>query len=495
MIPDSSEILHSLASISVGSLHELPGKEKVVACGPLNRRDDRGVLESLPPIGIGYHRDSPVRLDSLVSLVERELKAKGHALFEGTSRTKRLIATKCLALAVVCSSSGNQVRSTLISLIETVNECTLNLFAILMTSVNDDTVCKFGDYSFGRLNVNRLEHVCEQAGSDFFTQYGGDLRNKTAATRLFRDVRTIDFKASILNAREFAPEQYSLILRILDDYHGDIATEYWELFRFDMVRQQAVMTAIGVGEISPAMFWQLQIMSKLVAVFTRGLVDRGWVLPNSTAINLTIVRPSVIANARSEASSLYRLDDWGKVEFDNSVQQYSEYLAAANEHEAAERIDESLLHTVFALDLLLGGEADEKLTEGLASRVGVLCYLPFLTTREEIGKFIRDSYGMRSGYAHRGAKGKFNEPRSGMTLHERHDRLKKIARLVLATALWARHQPWCQTRKDWIDRIKLFLANERAGESAEKQIDQLGLTRIYACDESYLGYAISWPTP
>ena len=495
MIPDTPEISHSLASLSVGPFHELKAKEKVVACEQVNRSDERGLHVPLPVIGIGYCRDCSVSLDALIRIVERALKTKGHALFEGTSRSKRLIATKCLALAVACSSSGNQVRSTLISLIETVNECTLNLFAILMTSINDDTVCKFGDYSFGRLNVNRLEHVCEQAGSDYFTRYGGDLRNRTAAMRLFRNVRTLDFKASILNVREFTPEQHSHILRILDDYHGDIAAEFWELFRCDMVRQQAVMTAIGVGGISPAIFWQLQIMSKLVAVFTRGLVDRGWVLPNSTAINLTIVRPSVIAKARSEASNLYRLDDWGKVKFDDSVQQYSEYLATANEHETAERIDESLLHTVFALDLLLGGEADEKLTEGLASRVGVLCYLPFLSTREEIGKFIRETYDMRSGYAHRGEKGRFNQPRSGMTLHERLDRLKRIARVVLATAFWARHQPWCQTREDWIGRIKLLLATERAGESADKQIDQLGLTRIHACDESYLGYTISWPTP
>jgi hypothetical protein len=396
---------------------------------------------------------------------------------------------------VACSASRDQVRPTLQTIVDSISSSNLNQFAVLKMPPGDDGICTFGDFSFGRLNLNRLDHVCEQAGSDYFRRYHANLTNCTATMRIVKNVRLIDLKGSRLMLREYKQEQRDLSYRLLDDYHSDIANEYWEKFRFDMIRQQALMTAAGVGGISPNVFWQLQRLAMFVAIFTRELPDRGWVSPQTTCVHLNQTKPSVIEQGREEVSALLRISDWDTSVLDDSIQLFSDYVAASSEHEAEGRIEEALLHSVFALDLLLGGKADEALTVVLAERAGFLCYLPLEMKLDESIKFIRDTYDMRSGYAHRGQRGKLSSRKSGLGLHDRYELLRKSCRAILIAACWARRQPWCQGRDSWLARIDLLRARHRAGDSTSCEISQLGLDRIHVSQSNISGFMIDWGQP
>src|SRR5690349_10316941 len=105
MIPDVPELNHALASLTVGRYADLPNRERVVACETVNRADGRGPLDSLPRIGIAYHRETKIGLESLIDRITLELRNRGHAMFDTSFGKKRLIATKLIALMVACSAS------------------------------------------------------------------------------------------------------------------------------------------------------------------------------------------------------------------------------------------------------------------------------------------------------------------------------------------------------------------------------------------------------
>lgn len=492
MIPDNPDLNHAFASLTVGTFSNLPELDRTVACELVNRLDTGDVFDAQPKLGIAFNRTSRVSLSALITRVERELATHRHALFDGVFAKRRLLATKLLCLAVACSASKEEVRPTLNIILESITESELNLFAILMLSISDSEIYKFGDFSFGRLNANRLEHVCEHAGSDYFQKYGSEFKNCTAVMRRMKNVRLIDFNGSRLALRTYLPEQEELARRLLDDIHSDIAEGFWEQFRSDMVRQQALMSAVGVGSISPKVFWQLQFVAKFVAVFTRDLPGRGWVVPNTSVVHLTRANPSALEKTKSELSNRLRLDDWGTFGLDDSIQLYCEYLHAAAEHEAEGRVEEALLHTVFALDLLLGGEAEEPLSALLADRAGLLSYRALEMNPKEIIKFIKDTYSMRSRYVHRGERGKLSLPTPGMTLLERYELLQRCSTAILAAACWTRRQPWCQSRDNWLARLDVLKARHKAGDSMDEEIKILGLDRIKESASGVPKFVIEW---
>lgn len=494
MIPDNPDLNHAFASLTVGAYSDLPELEKAVACESVNRVDLGDKFEAQPKIGVAFHRATKISLSALINCVERELKSCGHALFDGVSPKKKSIATKILCLAVACSTSKEDVRPTLNIICESMNDSDLHLFAILMLGTSDPGIYKFGDYSFGRLNAHRLEHVCEHAGSDYFQKYGSEFKNCTAAMRRMKNIKILDFNGSRLALRNYVQQQQELGHRLLDDIHSDIAEGYWEQFRSDMVRQQAVMSAAGVGGVSPKVFWQLQIMGKFVAVFSRELPGRGWVVPNTSAVHMTRANPTAMDKARSQVSALLHLDDWGKFGLDDSIQLYCEYLQAAAEHKEEGRVEEALLHTVFALDLLLGGEAEEPLTTLLADRVGLLSHRSLEMNATDVIKFVKDTYSMRSRYVHRGERGRLSLPKPGMTLLERYELLQKCSAVIFAAVCWARHQSWCHERDNWLARLDVLRAKNNAGDSIDEEVKQLGLNRIRKSESSVPRFVIDWDT-
>lgn len=183
MIPESPELKGAFAALTIGEYAKLPHGQKVVACQVVDRTDVDGPAGSQPEIGIAYHKPTTVSLDSLIACVERELKSPGHALFVVEFRKKSAIAAKVLGLAVACSSSLDQVRPTLQTIVDSTSSSNLNQFAVLKVPPGDEGIYTFSDFSYGRLNLNRMDYVCQQAGSDYFRRYGAHLKNCTAQFR------------------------------------------------------------------------------------------------------------------------------------------------------------------------------------------------------------------------------------------------------------------------------------------------------------------------
>jgi hypothetical protein len=101
---------------------------------------------------------------------------------------------------------------------------------------------------------------------------------------------------------------------------------------------------------------------------------------------------------------------------------------------------------------------------------------------DDIKRFVKDSYEMRSSYVHRGGRGKLAEPASSIELVDRMKRLTDVVRSILGAACFARREDWAQVpdaRKVWMARVDLLTAKVRAGINlSSEDLRSLGLDQV-----------------
>jgi hypothetical protein len=247
----------------------------------------------------------------------------------------------------------------------------------------------------------------------------------------------------------------------------------------DLDRQQAIFGAAGLGTIPSETLREFAAMTQWITIFERQDKGHGWVVPNQMIHQLSSTEPKAYSDGYAAIKNALMLSDWNERPLDPIIQAFCQYLTAAQDHERSDRIEEALLHVVFALDLLLGGKAGDALTADLAGRTAIVSHLALEKPIEEVIAFVRDCYDRRSDYVHRGQKG------SLVGLNERFEMLFRIVRAVLGAACFARLQTWCQTkdakdaRGSWINRIDVLKAKHTAGvRFTPAELQELGLTRI-----------------
>jgi hypothetical protein len=221
---------------------------------------------------------------------------------------------------------------------------------------------------------------------------------------------------------------------------------------------------------------QMEAMTQWITIFERQERGHGWVVPNQTVMQVSTTEPKALSDGYFAIKNALKLGDWNERALDPLIQAFCQYLTAAQDHEHNDRIEEGLLHVVFALDMLLGGSSEDALTAVLAERTAIVSHLAVGSPIEEVGGFVRECYDMRSAYVHRGEKGRL------VGLNERFERLFRIARAVLGAACFARLQPWCQNKDaqdTWVKRIDILRARHKAGLLfAQTELEELGLEQI-----------------
>ena len=243
-----------------------------------------------------------------------------------------------------------------------------------------------------------------------------------------------------------------MLQRLLDDYFGFLSESEQRHFLIDLDRQHAIYGAVGLGTIPSDFLRKSAMFTFWITIFTTQQRGFGWVVPTQNHSTIATTDPKALADGHAEINAGMRLVDWGTKGLDDILQAYSEYLNTARNYEDEGRTEEALLHSVFALDLLLGGESGDSLTAVLADRVAMLSHLALKQDLQEIVRFVRETYDMRSGYVHRGQRGKLSES-TRETLIDRLGRLKAITRAVNLVLLVLRG----------INRGARFLKRERSG--------------------------------
>jgi hypothetical protein len=341
---------------------------------------------------------------------------------------------------------------------------------------------EFGDFTYGEIDLSRLRHVCERAGSDFFELYSDQLRGRRTFCRDRREIGAV-YIDTVARMLEVSPCPYHIIHRLLDDYHNELAAAEMSDFIDSMVRQEAVFAAGGLETASKGAFRYVWPFLHWITAFNRSQRKEGWVVTSQGSVELRSADPLVLSNRQRVVRDALKLEDWGKRPLDDKLQVYCEYLAAARNHQNEGRLEEALLHVVFGLDVLLGGKSDDALTHVFSGRGAVLSHLALGMSIDQVEKFLKECYDMRSGYVHRGEMGKLG---ASAVLDEKARRLEQLldcARAVLGAACFARLQPWCQSddpRKAWlIGRVDVVRKKLEAGiTDVDSDLKELGLDAV-----------------
>src|SRR5262249_30489803 len=260
---------------------------------------------------------------------------------------------------------------------------------------------RFGDFIYGDVELEKLQYRSEKTGSDFARLYGQSLRFRRSILREGRELKIIDVNAIQATAGPDASSR-NFMYRISDDYYATLATIERQVFMVDLDRQQAIFGAAGLGTIPSDTLRTMEAITEWITIFERQERGHGWVVPNQTVVQVSTTEPKALADGYVAIKNALRLGDWNERPLDPSIQAFSQYLTAAQDHERNDRIEEGLLHIVFGLDLLLGGSSGEALTAVLAERTAIVSHLVVGRTIEEVIGFVKDCYDMRSAYVHRG---------------------------------------------------------------------------------------------
>jgi hypothetical protein len=383
------------------------------------------------------------------------------------------MAGKVLGMATALGGSRLASIEIVNHVVSSISPARVTQWAVLINPGTSPDHYRFGDFSYGQVELNKLQYRSEKAGSDFAQRYGQSLRFRRSILREDRELNIIDVNAIQDTGSALARK---FMYRISDNYYANVADIERQVFMVDLDRQQAIFGAAGLGTIPSESLRQVEAMTQWITIFERQERGHGWVVPNQTVMQVSSTEPKALSDGYLAIKNALKLGDWNESPLDPSIQAFCQYLTAAQDHERNDRTEEGLLHVVFALDLLLGGSSGEALTTVLAERTAIVSHLALGRPIEEVIGFVRECYDMRSAYVHRGEKGRL------VGLNERFEKLFRIARAVLGAACFARLQSWCQNkdaRDTWVKRIDILKARYTARlPFAQAELEELGLERI-----------------
>lgn len=480
MIPPIPEIQNSLAALSLAEVSQAsPDERCIVVCEPTRRvqGSESGKLFFQDPTTLVLQQDAraPVTIPRLLNRVAEELHNAGHSHVSPKMDHRLVIAGKVLGMTTALGGSESASIESVNHIICSISPARVSQWAVLINPSTSAEHYRFGDFSYGQVELNKLEYRSEKAGSDFAQVYGQSLRFRRSILREGRELKIIDVNA-IQRTGTFQVLQGKFMYRISDDYYANVAEIERQLFMVDLDRQQAIFGAAGLGTIPSETLRQMEAMTQWITIFERQERGHGWVVPNQIVAQVSTTEPKALSDGYFAIKNALKLGDWNQNPLDPSIQAFCQYLTAAQDHERNDRIEEGLLHLVFALDLLLGGSSAEALTTVLAERTAIVSHLAVGRPIEEVIGFVRECYDMRSAYVHRGEKGRL------VGLNERFEKLLGIARAVLGAACFARLQPWCQNkdaRDTWVKRIDILKARYTARlPFTQIELEELGLERV-----------------
>jgi hypothetical protein len=477
VIPSIPEVQNSLAALSLAEVSQpSPDDRCIVVCAPTRRvqgsESGKRFFQDPTAIVLQQSPKAPVTIQRLLDRIAEELHKTGHSHVSPKMDQRLVMAGKVLGMATALAGPKLASIEIVNHIICSISPARVSQWAVLISPGTSPEHYRFGDFIYGQVELNKLQYRSEKAGSDFARLYGQSLRFKRSLLREGRQVKIIDVNA--IQGPQVSGHR--LMHRISDDYYANVADIEREIFMVDLDRQQAIFGSVGLGTIPSESLRQMEAMTQWITIFERQERGHGWVVPNQTVMQVSTTEPRALSDGYLAIKNALRLDDWNERPLDPSIQAFCQYLTAAQDHERNDRIEEGLLHVVFALDLLLGGSSGEALTTVLAERTAIVSHLAVRRPIEELVRFVRECYNMRSAYVHRGEKGRL------AGLNERFEQLFRIVRAVLGAACFARLQPWCQNkdaRDAWVKRIDILKARYTAGlPFSQIELEELGLEQI-----------------
>jgi hypothetical protein len=483
MLPDRTELRESLEALVLTPVtaDSLPADGIVVTPRHPRQRVDGTVEVAANALVLSQRHTASLNAARLCGRVADSLDKAGHVHCQKANPARTEIAARVVAMALLSRPRREEILAEVNRYTAAVSPARLSIWSVLSAPATNRELDRFGDFCYGIVDIDELGRACQHAGSNYAELWGDELRDRRCIVRTGRTPSLIDF-AKIERPSEVSGSVKSHLHRLTHAYYTAIGEQERREFLVDLDRQQAMYAAAGLGTISAESLMRMEAVTNWVAVFSREQPQHGWVVPVHTYSIVTTTEPRAYAAGRKAIADELCLGDWGQRPLDESLQRFGEYFTGAQTLARHDRLEEALLHFVFGLDLLMGGEATEALTAVLSERVALVSHKAVGKDLIHIVEFMRESYDMRSGYAHRGSRGRLADSQGGARLEDRVDQLERIGRAVFGAGCVARREPWAQdsqARGVWMKRIDHLRAKRAAMPLDAADYSSLGLDRVH----------------
>ncbi len=352
----------------------------------------------LPSISFWYREDHDLTLEGLFKKINAELSSVGQKV------NLELVAAAVAIFA--CSNRGS------FSGVEQFNrffDCVvgsdLNQFVLVPLLKLPDYRFNVGPFNIGPFDPMRLAYQSKKSGSDYFERYEKQLRQMPfSVERKFHTVKVVQWSKLVGVGGAWHPSKtdfHEAVIRLVDYYFAQLSSLHFKKFFEDLHDTQEVAIALGSG------WFALDPVSDLTGSHQISIFQNmdggkeGFVSPSSCDLTINLGGGHLgIPFTESYLHEYFGFLASQDCDIHKSLRTYCHFLALGAEHRAAGRQAEGFLHSVIALDLLLGTEGAS--TASVSTRGAALVHRGVGRSYKEVLEELKTIYNARSKYVHEG---------------------------------------------------------------------------------------------
>jgi hypothetical protein len=390
-IPSQPEFESLLSSITVARPANAADWEPLEILAPEWHSDGKRLWPS-DGVTAWARAAGPLTMSALLRRLAKELAAKGHP---SNDRISKII----LGIFTYLRGSGSAVQI-LNELLDGIGPVDCTQYLVAPFSPLPGTVpFVLSRFRVGLLDIERMRYWCRKVDCDFFERYPREFANCFAIESEHTPVRILQVREVVLKAGD----RGSPIPRpLLDAYFNAMTEALRSLFEQEFLAAQEVLVAAGAPLLDvsdPKMIFNFSF----VALYCSNSAAPPWgyfcplnMAPTMDWANADrrIPQTSEILKARFGFEAL------GPEEIFAAIRMFSKFVTRAVKHETHGQLDEAFLHSVIALDLLLGSR-DEN-TQTVCRRAAVLVSVDRGCSFSDALALMKDFYEARSRYVHAG---------------------------------------------------------------------------------------------
>lgn len=434
------------------SLDNVPGQNpnsvKYILYEKTSAVDQGNVSKLIPEKSIYVDSNNQIKLNGIQNKIDSYLKSIGHV------SNPKIVKSVIYMLSFIKKNS-NTVK-TINYLLDNSTTADLNQFLVFPIG-NEGFDLNLNGFSIGTIDYKKLERYCNKFGTDYYSKYSDLLINKFGITRDHFSIKIINTEILANSVTKYDHK----FIEAMYSYFDEVSMVYKMNFYSKFSESQEILNFLCETYFDPN-HWSIALHpTNFISIF-RNIANKknlGWIIPNMQGVTLNL--GSKVAKEKiSELKTNFNFNDFGSNEIDLIFKKFVSFCAKGSKFITENRISESFLHYVIALDLLLGDKDSN--TSTVSKRTAFLIFKSQKLEFDKAVKEVKGFYNMRSKYVHKGVNIEF----------EYIEKIKEVCLVVFSIYLQMNKtgQTQNQSITTWLKQIDLGTAFLEASQDLSPEL-------------------------
>jgi hypothetical protein len=410
--------------------------------------DQGNIRKLIPEKAIYVDSSVQINLSGIQKKIDSYLKSIGHV------SNSKIVNSIIYMLSFV--RKNNETIKTINHILDKFTTADLNQFLVYPIG-NEGFDLKLNGFNIGTIDSNKIGTYCKKFGTDYYSKYSDLLINKFGITRNYFSIKIVNTEI-LTNSVVKYDHKY---IEAMFSYFDEVSMVYQKNFYSKFAESQEILNFLCETYFDPN-HWSIALHpTNFISIFLNiaKKKDLGWIVPKMQGVTLNL--GSRLATEKlSELKTNFGFIDFGNNEIDLVFKKFVSFCAKGSKFITENRISESFLHYVIALDLLLGDKDSN--TSTVSNRTAFLIFKSQELDYDKAVKKVRGFYNKRSKYVHEGLEIDF----------EFIDRIREVCLTVFSIYLQLNKTGQTQTLSTtaWLKRIDLGTALLEASEELTPEI-------------------------